>query len=207
MVIKTRARTDSAKAERRDQLVIVARELFEERGMSFSMLEVANAANLAKGTPYLYFFTKEELLLEVFIQELQTWFIALNQILDNPTNLAKQIAQSFYDRKTLISLFAVQVNILESNIKFDAALRFKTFLLEQAQAIAPKLETLMPKAKGIVLLQTLNALVIGLAQLSSPSSIVIQEILEVPAYEVLEVHFFEILETSLEALFAGLERS
>ncbi len=204
MVIRTRARTENAKEERRQQLLYVARTLFEQRGMAFSMLEVAQAATLAKGTTYLYFATKEELLLELLTQELEIWFTDLHTILEQPKNLAQQIASSISSRETLVALFAVQVSILEQNLSFAAALKFKTFLLEQSMAVIPKLEAIFPKISGLEILQTLNALVIGLAQMSRPVG-TMQEVLQRPEIQVMHVSFATALEHSLIALFQGLQ--
>jgi TetR/AcrR family transcriptional regulator len=212
MVIKTRARSDSAKEERRQKLLRVARELFAEHGMGFSMLEVAQAAQVAKGTTYLYFATKEEMLLELLREELTAWFIQLHQILEQPQhlaleqpkNMAEQIANSISSRKLMVALFAVQVSILEQNLSYEAALKFKTFLLEESMAVIPKLERAIPNSNGLELLQTLNALVIGLAQMSRPVG-TMQEVLKRPEIAVMHVSFATALEQSLITLFKGLE--
>jgi TetR/AcrR family transcriptional regulator len=206
MVIKTRARSNSAKEERRGHLLTVARELFKARSMAFSMLEVANAAQLAKGTTYLYFATKEELLLEILREELGGWFVELHQILEQPKNVALQIAKSISSRELMVALFAVQVSILEQNLSYEAALKFKTFLLEQSIAVIPKLEQVFPNSNGLEILQTLNALVIGLAQMSRPVG-TMQEVLKRPEINALHVSFALSLEHSLKTLFKGLEKS
>jgi AcrR family transcriptional regulator len=203
MVIKTRARSDSAKEERRTHLLNVARELFSERGMAFSMLEVANTAQLAKGTTYLYFATKEELLLEIMREELQDWFNEFHSILEQPQDLASRLAQSISSRELLVSLFAVQVSILEQNLSFEAALKFKTFLLEQSSLVIPKLEKILPKTNGLEVLQTINGLVIGLAQMSRPVG-TMQEVLKLPEISAMHIEFAKALEHSLNTYFSGL---
>jgi TetR/AcrR family transcriptional regulator len=205
MVIKTRARSNSAKEERRRHLLNVARELFLQRGMGFSMLEVAQVARLAKGTTYLYFATKEELLLELLRQELSAWFIELTQILEQPQDLAIKLAKSISSRETLVGLLAIQVSILEHNLSYQAALKFKTFLLEQSLTVIPKLEQVFPNSNGLEILQTLNALVIGLAQMSRPVG-TMQEVLKRPEINALHVSFALSLEHSLKTLFKGLEK-
>ncbi len=209
MVIKTRARSQSAKEDRRNLLLAVARELFEQCAMAFSMLEVAQKASLAKGTTYLYFATKEELLLELLSQELEAWFVELHHILEpalalEPSkNLAIQIANSISSRQTLVSLFAVQVSILEQNLSYEAALKFKTFLLEQSSSVIPKLEAIFPNSNGLEMLQTINALVIGLAQMSRPVG-TMQLVLQRPEIAAMHVSFAVALEHSLSTLFMGL---
>jgi TetR/AcrR family transcriptional regulator len=206
MVSKRRARTDDDKSARKTQLLQAAAELHAERDLDWTMLEVAAKAGLAKGTTYLYFRTKEELLLELLTQDLEDWFQALETGLNTtPTDPARAIAHSLTSRPRLVELIAVQASILERNLSPEAAKRFKTFLLRRSQALAPKLEALLPGSKGIETLQWLNALVVGLAQLSQPSATV-ASILEQPELRVLKVDFALSLERSLHALFAGITK-
>jgi AcrR family transcriptional regulator len=200
MVIKTRARTQNAKDERRQHLLSVARELFIERGIGFSMQEVAQAAKLAKGTTYLYFATKEEVLLSLLTQELTGWFAEFARLLENPT--PKAIAASISSRPMLVRLLALQASILEHNLSFEAALAFKSFLAEQSLAVIPKLERWLPNSNGLEVLQILNALVIGLAQLAHPSAVV-QRALQEDHLAPMHIEFSTVLEHSLTALWKG----
>lgn len=206
MVIKTRARSHTAKEERRTHLLNTARELFAEHGMGFSMLEVAQAAKLAKGTTYLYFATKEEMLLELLREELLDWFGEFHSILEQPQNLAERIAKSISSRKLLVSLFAVQVSILEQNLSFEAALKFKTFLLEQSSQVIPQLEHVLPNSNGLEVLQTINALVIGLAQMSQPVG-AMREVMQIPEISAMHLEFDKALKHGLNMYFAGLQQS
>jgi TetR/AcrR family transcriptional regulator len=200
MVSKTRARTETAKQERRQQILNVARELFVERGMAFSMLEVAQAANLAKGTSYLYFATKEELLLSLLTQELAGWFVEFDAVLDSPTPGA--IAKSLSSRPILVRLLALQASILEQNLSFEAALAFKTFLAVESAKVIPKLERHLPETNGLEVLQILNALVIGLAQLAQPSQTV-QQALEAEHLKTMHLDFEIALERGIFVLWKG----
>ena len=61
-----RARTEQAKDERRQLLLDVALDEFFERGFAAARMDdIANRANLSKGTLYLYFSSKEELFSEI----------------------------------------------------------------------------------------------------------------------------------------------
>ena len=211
---KLRARSDADKTARRQQLLSAAAELHTERDLNWTMLEVAGRAGLAKGTTYLYFRTKEELLLELLTEELEAWFTELNAQLNlSPAHssrhsirddLAVTVSQSIVSRPRLVALIAVQASILEQNLSFEAALRFKSFLLERSSQIAPHLEKLLPGSPGIEILQWINALVIGLAQLGQPAAR-LKPILERPEMQPLRVNFQSALERSLRALFRGLE--
>lgn len=205
MVSKLRARSDADKNARRTQLLKAATTLHDERGLNWTMLEVSAQAGLAKGTTYLYFATKEELLLELLTAELQDWFAALLTWLETPSgDPASAIAGGIANRPRLVALLAVQASILEHNLSPSAALKFKRFLLEQSTRAIPHLEALLPGVNGLEVLQWLNALVIGLAQLSQPAA-VMKPILERSEFQSLNVEFHSALERSLRALLQGLK--
>jgi len=64
-----RARSASEKADRRDRILDAADRLVREQGMQkMTMNALAKAAGVAKGTLYLYFETKEEVLLALFLE-------------------------------------------------------------------------------------------------------------------------------------------
>ena len=69
-----RARDEQAKRTRRRQLLAAAAGRLDAAGYAATtMAEVAAAAGLAKGTTYLYFRSKEELFLELLLEELGAW--------------------------------------------------------------------------------------------------------------------------------------
>ena len=213
MVIKQRARSSKDKQARREHLLKVALELWNENTFSsFTMNQVATRAKLAKGTTYLYFQTKEELLLALLTQELEDWFKSLNQTLEhqhswNAVQIAEVISHSFQDRITLRRLITIQASILEHNISFEAALAFKGFLLLQAATTSQLLEQALPflhSGEGVLILQRINALVLGLGQLAEPSEIV-KTVLEQEDLKPLRVDFELQLKQTLEAMFKGLE--
>jgi AcrR family transcriptional regulator len=176
------------------------------------MSDVANRAGLAKGTTYLYFKTKEELLLALLTRELENWFGTLGAALEararwSPKKLARAIAESLRERITLRRLMTIQASILEHNITPDAALEFKQFLLGRATTASAILESRLPflePGEGVFVLKTLNALVIGLDQLSDPSAVA-QKVLEQPEMHVLKVEFETHLRRALESILTGLK--
>ena len=62
-----RARTNEQKQAKKQQIIQAADELFRESGFdAFSMGELCKRSSVAKGTLYLYFQTREEVLLELW---------------------------------------------------------------------------------------------------------------------------------------------
>ena len=210
---KLRARSNDDKSIRRDQLIRAAFDLWYTTSFSsFTMSDVATRAGLAKGTTYLYFKTKEELLLALLMRELGNWFDDLRARLEvkerwSPKKLARVITESMRERTTLRSLMTIQASILEHNIGPDAALEFKQFLFARAAVASASLEDRLPflePGQGLFVLQSLNALVIGLDQLGNPSEVV-QKVLEQPDLSLLRVDFETHLRQALEALLNGLK--
>ena len=67
-----RARTPEQKSDRRETILSTAKVLFMEAGYEgFSMGLLSKRAGVAKGTLYLYFGTKEEVLLSLYSQEFE----------------------------------------------------------------------------------------------------------------------------------------
>jgi AcrR family transcriptional regulator len=210
---KQRARSDQDKVARRGQLLAVAAQLWEEKNFaSITMNEVAKRANLAKGTTYLYFQTKEELLLALLERELENWFLELGTNLSKkpiftPKEFAQIITKSLVQRQAFARLICIQASILEHNIDFERALAFKTFLLEHATNAAKLLEVkleFLKRGEGMVLLQRINALIIGFYDLANPSNIV-QSVLRKTEMKTLRIDFGKQFQSTLETLLIGLE--
>ena len=92
----TASRREREKAQRRDDILRAAREVFFTRGLHAATVDdVAAEAEVSKGTVYLYFDTKETLLahlllqgLDALIADLETAF-AVDQPLDAHTRLRR----------------------------------------------------------------------------------------------------------------------
>ena len=71
---RTRARSDDAKRARRQFILATADQLLRhERFDAFTMNKLAAATDLAKGTLYLYFATREELVLALYTDLHDGW--------------------------------------------------------------------------------------------------------------------------------------
>jgi AcrR family transcriptional regulator len=209
---KRRARNHQAKLERREHLLETARILWTEGTFSsITMNQVAGQAKLAKGTTYLYFQSKEELLLALLGQELEQWFDHLDGELEQtlthtPRSLAHLIAESLQARQELIRLLSIQGGILEQNVSETAARNFKTQLASRAARTSILLEHALrlPASAGLELLKVINALLIGLDQLANLSPVV-ATVLKDPSLAPLKVEFFSQLARTLEMVLIGMK--
>lgn len=180
---------------------------------SITMAEVAGRCGLAKGTLYLYFKSKEELFLATLEDEVERWFEAVSQRLaaidpteGNVDEVAGAIAGSLAQRRTLTDLLSILHNVLERNIDPQTAVGFKRMLLGKLTAGAVALESVLPGLRpgmGMRLLLRMNAMVVGLQQMSDPAPAVAAA-LEEPDLAVMKVDFETELRASLVALIRGM---
>src|SRR4051812_38717926 len=123
-----KARNPQDKADRRDELLRVAANMFDTVPYSkITIADVAGRAGLAKGTVYLYFASKEELFLGVLEKLLFAWYDALDQRLDtvrgdiSADQLVEMLALKSPGRLTLTRLIAIVSGVLEHNVSVEVA--------------------------------------------------------------------------------------
>ena len=109
-MVKSRARSDDAKWARRHFVLTTAEQLLRSDGFdAFTMNRLASAADLAKGTLYLYFATREELMLELYTDLHNDWmnrFINAEKKMFTPDYdvLCARFYQSFVADALLVDL-------------------------------------------------------------------------------------------------------
>lgn len=213
---KPRARKDEEKLQRRQDILDVAWQLFQETSyQAITMSEVAQRSGLAKGTVYLYFKTKEELFLGVQEQQFEAWFNEIDERLDelsDPDNRLEQVARvlckSLEKRANLTRLLTILHSILEQNIDFDSALRLKRMLLVRISGTGARLEQhlpfLQPGEGGKVLLR-IYALIIGLHEQADPSPVARQAMEHDPALRVMLLDFKQEFAETVLILLKGMK--
>jgi AcrR family transcriptional regulator len=212
MAIRQRARKAEDKQERRQDILDAAKEQFERGGYGpLTMAQVADGAGIAKGTLYLYFQTKEELLLALLEQELGAWFIELNGQLEHgggiwsAERVARLICDTILAEPPLAALLSLLQVILEQNIDEDTARHFKAWLGQHMAQTAQLLESRLPslrQGRGLRALLHINALLVGLYQMSEPAPNV-RRVLEDPRFAALRVDFHKEFIAATTALISG----
>ena len=212
MALRERARSNEDKEQRRRAILDAARALFAERGWAgFAMAEVAARAGVVKGTLYLYWPTKEELLLSVLEELLWQWLDELDGRLDelrpevNAPKLAAVICDSLLSKEPLGRLLAVLQTVLEHNVSRASIERFKRELALRLAATGARIDNKVPlrEGEGARALLHANALLVGLQQMADSAPLV-QEVLADPALGWLEIDFPRELRASLIIYFEGL---
>jgi AcrR family transcriptional regulator len=211
-----RARSDEDKLERRNAILRTAWRMYtrEPSFSAFTMAALAQQAGLAKGTLYLYFRTKEELFLALLESGFDAWFDVMDARLAEgegaswaPEDAAEVVVRSLRGRETLARLLSIQPVIVEHNVDYEAALRFKRGVMRRAEATGQRLEArlaFLRSGEGARLLVQLHALVIGVWQLAEPSP-VIRRVMQAPELAPARVDFDEDLRFLLVTLLRGMQ--
>ena len=121
--LKRRAVTDAQKQFRRQEILDGARAYFEASGYEgFTMTQLAGRLGIVKGTLYLYFPTKEAIILALYARALEDWCEAVKVKLVTPI-AGDDFVQLFYDTATadpiLIPILTRLEHVIEHNISVE----------------------------------------------------------------------------------------
>lgn len=130
------------------------------------MAQLAKKTEVAKGTLYLYFKTREELFLTLYEQSLVRWsqaFIA--DLSDSMTS--KAYAQTLYDTAladgTFLPLLIRLEHVIEHNVAIPRLVESKQLFIRQVESVAEPTATSLnlSKAQAREIVKTLGVLLIG----------------------------------------------
>jgi AcrR family transcriptional regulator len=175
--LKRRAVATSDKAERRNAILDAAERLFVRHpGRMASVAEVATAAGLAKGTVYLYFPGKEQMLLALHERQVAQFFAHLMRVLAQPEPVDfDQVFAPTRDRLIrlpgYLELTSRCFALMDREIPKATAIAFKTRMAQTLTAAGAGLERHfgMPAGAGVTLLVHSYGLIVGLWQLLHPN--------------------------------------
>lgn len=167
-----RARAPAAKSERRAAILQAAESLLRaDPSGTFSVEALARRAGLAKGTVYLYFRTREEVLLAVHEKQVHELFDAFEAALDAPDAGARKVLEAgcrFHrERPESYALAGNCRSFLETGVSIDAAVAFKCALAPRIACVGTRIEALvegLAPGEGAALLTNSYAMIIGLWQ-------------------------------------------
>jgi AcrR family transcriptional regulator len=209
-----RARRDEDKEARRRLILSEALALYTTTSYAeVKMADVAERAELAKGTVFLYFPTKEALFLALLEELLFAWFAKLDGLLEHGegrwtgARVARTVAESLEGQEPLTRLLTLLQTVLEQNVTTEQVRGFKERLLlavgRTGALVERRLAFLEPGEGGRFLIH-LHALVTGLRQMADVAPVA-REVLELPHMAPLCVDFTRELTEALTLLLRGLE--
>jgi AcrR family transcriptional regulator len=171
-----RAVAPEDKSQRRAAIVAAAEALARRSAAgAFSVEDVARRAGLAKGTVYLYFGTREEVLLAVHEKQSHELFDVIGRALAAPGADARSVVgeglKYLRQHPEFWPLAGNCRGMLDSNIGTAAAFAFKAGIGKRLGPLGARIEALFPglaPGEGTALLMNNYALMIGLWQLADP---------------------------------------
>jgi AcrR family transcriptional regulator len=173
MAIRQRAIHAGEKEERHRAILDAAeRLLLRSTGRGPSMADVAAEAGLAKGTIYLYFQSKEELLLALLERNIDGFYLALAGMLEGSAPLGIDQVLALMQRKIVepplfLPLAGRCFGWIGEGLPVDVARPFNARMagrLERAGAALERHFQELPAGDGVVLLRHSYALILGLWQ-------------------------------------------
>jgi len=173
MIVRARATREEDKVERRREILDAAERLFRERpdGLA-SMDELAEQAGVAKGTLYLYFPSKEEVLIALHERNMGGFFAKLQAALASGRRFGLEDLlglgrKELVEQPARLALASHVVGLTERHVPPETALRFKMALGEQLLAAGAALDRVfgLPEGEGVRLLNASYAIMLGMWQL------------------------------------------
>ncbi|BDM83392.1 TetR/AcrR family transcriptional regulator [Acaryochloris marina] len=174
-----RARSQSQKAARREEILEAAQSLFSELAYEeISLNGIAREAGISKANIYRYFSTREEIFLVIYEAEQIVFVRALiNRLqqmasVDNVSEMTQVWVETLLQHETLLNLIPQLSISMERNSSVEQLIKFKkqgytTYqeLLESLVSVFPRLN----QQQWIMVIQCTYSMIAGLWPLSNPS--------------------------------------
>jgi len=147
-----RARKPEEIESRRETLLAAAAELFDAEGpMGAGLNAIAAKAGFTKSNVYRYFESREQVLLELFLDEMGRMVPAFCGRLETATKgdvvgVADVVADAFLSRPRLGQLTAILAGVLEANVSEETIMRTKRTLAGMSARLAEALQRKLPTA-------------------------------------------------------------
>lgn len=167
-----RARRAAEKAERREAILAAAGALLRSTGFEgFSMSVLARKTGIAKGTLYLYFETREEVLLALYVELLSDWVARFGAGLRDGMSDAAFVAlfqRTAASDPNFLTLRARLESVIEHNVSLPRLVEAKRTMRDLLGKLSPRVEHTLGLAAGTGarLIVALAALQLGAAQSS-----------------------------------------
>jgi AcrR family transcriptional regulator len=210
--IRNRAIHAEDKEERRHAILDAAKRLLLEHPQRIvSVDEVAAQAGMAKGTVYLYFPSKEEILLGLHERHCEHFFKAMIALLGHVKkvdidDLVRVVQERIVDEPGYLPLAGVCFGLMEKSIPVEAQQSFKMRLAEWMMETAAGIERHFPtlgQGAGFPLLMHSYALIVGLWQLLHPTPLR-DAVYDEPGLEICKLDYAAELDRALRALWLGV---
>lgn len=124
---------------RREEIMDACEKLYENMGFhSITIKNISMETSFSRPSIYNYFQTKEEIFLGLLTREYMKWNDALRSIIKRNTDmdkdtLARAIAKSMEERKTLLKISAMNLYEIEENSRDELLVEYKNAFKETVE--------------------------------------------------------------------------
>ncbi len=209
-----RARAPEHKSQRRAAIVRAAEGLLARRAAldSCSVELLARKAGLAKGTVYLYFRSREEVLLAVHEKQTHEVFDIVERALAAPGASADSVVRTgvryLHAHPQFYPLAASCHTMLDTNVSTEAALAFRIGLGRRLEVLGQRIEEIYPglrAGEGAALLMNSYAMIIGLWQQADPP-LSLRAVMDRPEMAIFKIDYEKQLTAALLDLWEAAAR-
>jgi TetR/AcrR family transcriptional regulator len=212
MVIKKRAISENEKKKRKEKILKTAWNLFKKAdGQLPTMSVIAQQAGLSKGTLYLYFKTKEEIFLQLYLHKLQEWHESVGDKLNkssgniSETEFAEIITDYVIKNPLLLKMGSLVRGVLEENTDEKIIVETKmqiSQLLERCGRLTCQKFSGVTLSQAVQIHMRIYALIFGLWQItSSPKHI--RKMIDKARINAFESDFYDIVVESVATFLKG----
>ncbi|MEM9048828.1 MAG: TetR family transcriptional regulator [Pseudomonadota bacterium] len=210
-----RARSPDQKAQRRGDILAAACRLLDSHGAEGTTLAaIAAEAGVVKSAIYRYFASREAILMEILIADLNAAITDFEMQVarhgrsqpHGPDALAGLITDSFADRPRMCLLISILASVLENNLSEDAVAGYKTALYAESGRATAVLHAALPglgPSAGDRAVLHMHVLVAGLWPFANPSPTV-STVMTRPEFAGLSKEFRPTLRDGIATHLRGL---
>lgn len=206
-----RARTDEAKAKRRDDILSACAHVLEERGIDRTTLKaIADQAGVVKSNLYRYFESREEILIRLLLSDLDEVLGQLKAVSNTPLPLeqgAVIFAHGFSSNPRLCMLFSQLAPTLEHNISGETLIEVKKSLYAHGFQAAELLGQLVPELNAPEceeITQMVVSYIAGAWPITNPGPN-LQKIHDLPEFRAHKRSFEQVLQRGVLVIMRGVQ--
>jgi AcrR family transcriptional regulator len=147
-----RARKPEEQQVRREAILAAAAALFDADGAQGAGLNaIAAKAGFTKSNLYRYFESREDVLLSLFLDEMDKFVVEIEErlgVLDGGIKkIARVSARTFEDHPRLGALISILSTVLEQNVSEETVINLKRSMVAYLTRIGTAIHGQLPKAK------------------------------------------------------------
>jgi AcrR family transcriptional regulator len=173
-----KARTEDQILSRKEEIINAADTLFSQSGYEGVHFKAISAlTSIKRPAIYLYYKTKDEVLLDLLKKEMRDWDISLHKVIDATETMTKEafcalLTETLAPRNKLFRLFVILCTNIENQCRLEKLTEFKRESGAAFNTIGAGLDKFFPKAPADVKMAFMTAFLTymhGLYPLSYPT--------------------------------------